>query len=99
MSPVPDPTETEGVDEGERIRTVALELGLPLTTQQTSELLGYRQLLQRWNARYNLTAVRDPDGMLTQHLADCLAVLPALERQGIRAPAPFAAMLLGIPRT
>ena len=30
-------------------------------------------LLQRWNGTYNLTAVRDPAQMLTQHLADCLA--------------------------
>ena len=31
-------------------------------------LLAYLALLQRWNATYNLTAVRDPGEMLTQHL-------------------------------
>jgi 16S rRNA (guanine527-N7)-methyltransferase len=37
-------------------------------------------LLQRWNATYNLTAVREPAAMLTQHLADCLAVIQPLRR-------------------
>ena len=45
-------------------------------------LLAYLALLQRWNAIYNLTAVRDPAQMLTQHLVDCLAVVGPL-----RAPA------------
>jgi 16S rRNA (guanine527-N7)-methyltransferase len=50
-------------------------LGLQASPAQLDTLLGYLALLQRWNATYNLTAVRDPAQMLTQHLADCLAVL------------------------
>ncbi|MDH4060629.1 MAG: 16S rRNA (guanine(527)-N(7))-methyltransferase RsmG [Aquincola sp.] len=42
----------------------------------------YLGLLAKWNAAYNLTAVRDPAQMRIQHLADCLAVLPALRRHG-----------------
>ena len=38
-------------------------------------------LLARWNATYNLTAVRDPAEMRVQHLADCLAVVEPLRRQ------------------
>jgi 16S rRNA (guanine527-N7)-methyltransferase len=37
-------------------------------------------LLAKWNAAYNLTAVRDPAQMRTQHLADCLAVVAPLRR-------------------
>ena len=37
-------------------------------------------MLQRWNSTYNLTAVRDPAQMLTQHLADCLALIQPLRR-------------------
>lgn len=44
-------------------------------------LLRYLALLQRWNATYNLTSVRDPAQMLAQHLADSLAVIPALRRE------------------
>lgn len=40
----------------------------------------YVELLQRWNATYNLTAVRSPADILTHHLVDCLAVVPALQR-------------------
>lgn len=43
-------------------------------------LADYLLLMQRWNATYNLTSVRDPHAMLTQHLADCLAVIPPLQR-------------------
>jgi 16S rRNA (guanine527-N7)-methyltransferase len=41
----------------------------------------YLELLVKWNAAYNLTAVRDPALMRTQHLADCLAVVEPLRRQ------------------
>ncbi len=62
------------------LRQVCGPLGLAVSDLQASRLLGYIDLLQRWNATYNLTAVRDRPGMLTQHLADCLTVLPALQR-------------------
>ena len=37
-------------------------------------------LLARWNAAYNLTAVREPAQMRAQHLADCLAAVDPLRR-------------------
>nr|WP_245478903.1 16S rRNA (guanine(527)-N(7))-methyltransferase RsmG [Rubrivivax rivuli] len=54
--------------------------GLNPDGRQLQALADYLALLQRWNATYNLTAVRDPAAMLTQHLADCLAVVPPLQR-------------------
>ena len=64
----------------------AASLGLDLTGTQTDQLLAYLALLHRWNGVYNLTAVRDPDQMLTLHLGDCLACIPPLRRwQGGRA--------------
>jgi len=38
----------------------------------------FLDLLGRWNAAYNLTAIRDAARMRTQHLADCLAVVEPL---------------------
>lgn len=42
------------------------------------QLLAYRDLLARWNRVYNLSAVRDPEAMVSRHLLDSLAVLPWL---------------------
>lgn len=58
----------------------ALELGLAPTPAQQAQLLDYLALLSRWGQVYNLTAVREPALMLTQHLLDSLAVWPALRR-------------------
>ena len=60
------------------------ELGLPLAPVEC--LLLYLDLLARWNATYNLTAVRDPQDMLRQHLADCLAVVGPMARQLAQPP-------------
>lgn len=53
-------------------------LGLALPPETKTRLQGYLTLLQKWNRVYNLTAVRDPDQMVTHHLLDSLAVLPHL---------------------
>ena len=60
-----------------RLREGASALQLDLPDAQVDKLLDYLALLQKWNAVYNLTAVRDPGQMLTQHLLDCMAALPA----------------------
>lgn len=52
-------------------------LGLALSESQIEKLLDYVALLQKWNAVYNLTAIRDPQQMLTHHILDCLAAVPA----------------------
>ncbi len=59
---------------------VASSLQLQLLDAQTETLLAYLALLERWNATYNLTSVRDVESMLIQHLADCLAVVGPLNR-------------------
>ncbi|HZT56111.1 MAG TPA: RsmG family class I SAM-dependent methyltransferase, partial [Burkholderiaceae bacterium] len=68
------------------LRAAAAQLALDLADAQVDALLAYLALLQRWNAHYNLTAVRDPAQMLTQHLADCLAVIAPLRRETSAAP-------------
>jgi len=50
-------------------------LALDLSAAQRQALLDYLALLQKWNQVYNLTAVRDPQAMLSHHLLDCLAVV------------------------
>ncbi|HSW08850.1 16S rRNA (guanine(527)-N(7))-methyltransferase RsmG [Aquabacterium sp.] len=62
------------------------QLGLGCDAATLDRLLAYLALLQRWNRVYNLTAVRDPSEMLSHHLLDCLAVLPALRRHAGEQP-------------
>ena len=59
------------------LREGAIQLGLALSDTQLDKLLDYLQLLLKWNAVYNLTSVRDPRQMVTQHLLDAMAALPA----------------------
>ena len=53
-----------------------IDLGIDATERQTSQLLRYLELMQKWNKAYNLTAIRDPQQMLVRHLLDSLAVVP-----------------------
>jgi len=55
-------------------------LSLELAQTQQQALLDYIALLAKWNKVYNLTAVREPEQMLSQHVLDCLAVLPPLKQ-------------------
>lgn len=57
------------------------ELGLHLSAGQVDQLLAYQDLIARWNKVYNLTAVREPQEMLTHHLLDSLAAIAPLRRQ------------------
>ena len=53
------------------------DLQLNLNQQQHEQLLDYLALLFKWNKVYNLTSVRDPMQMMTHHLLDSLAAVPA----------------------
>lgn len=55
-----------------------LQLGLSLDSDTQQKLLAYLALLVKWNKTYNLTAIRDPQQMVSHHLLDSLAVLPHL---------------------
>jgi 16S rRNA (guanine527-N7)-methyltransferase len=65
-----DPALRQGLDA----------LGLAADDTAMHRLFSYADLLLRWNRHYNLTAVRDPQAVLHQHVLDCLALLPALDR-------------------
>lgn len=52
-------------------------LKLELSAAQQDQLLDYLALLNKWNSVYNLTSVRDPMQMMTLHLLDSLAAVPA----------------------
>jgi 16S rRNA (guanine527-N7)-methyltransferase len=55
------------------------QLDLGLGEAQQEKLLDYLALLNKWNKVYNLTAVRDPMEMMTLHVLDSLAAVPAFK--------------------
>lgn len=63
-------------DLAEKLASGLAQMDLPLEILVQQQLLRYIGLLQKWNKVYNLTAVRDPQKMLHQHLLDSLSVLP-----------------------
>jgi 16S rRNA (guanine527-N7)-methyltransferase len=62
------------------LKAGAAELGLTLSATQLDQLMAYLALIQKWNKVYNLTAVRDPQEMLTHHLLDSLTAIAPLVR-------------------
>ena len=49
-----------------------------LPRRRAQEAAGLLALLAKWNATYNLTAIREPERMVTHHVLDALAALPHL---------------------
>jgi len=63
----------------EELTLGARELGVELTAGQQHQLLAYLALLIKWNKAYNLTAVRDPDEMVSRHLLDSLSIMSFID--------------------
>ena len=70
-------------------------LGLPAAL--ATPLLAYLALLARWNATYNLTAIRDPRDMVAKHLLDSLAMQPFVRDLRTLADLGTGPGLPGIP--
>ena len=61
----------------------AAQLGVDArATGNRQQLLAYLALLIKWNQAYNLTAVRNPDEMVSRHLLDSLSVVPFVREAG-----------------
>jgi len=69
-----------------QLQSAAATIGLALEDDVIGRLMAYLQLLQRWNRVYNLTSLRTLDEMVSHHLADCMAVIPALRRAAASLP-------------
>jgi len=85
------------MNRGEVLRHGLSGLGIDLPENAIDKLLIYVDLLVKWNSTYNLTAIRDGDEMVTQHLLDSLAILPYLEETKSLADIGSGAGLPGIP--
>jgi 16S rRNA (guanine527-N7)-methyltransferase len=74
----------------------ARALALDLDDGQLGKLVAHLDLLDDWNSRMNLTAIRDRPSQLTKHLLDSLTVLPYLQGERI-ADVGSGAGFPGIP--
>jgi 16S rRNA (guanine527-N7)-methyltransferase len=62
----------------ERLASGIAALGLVVDVPAQERLLRFLDLLVKWNRVHNLTAVREPERMIAQHLLDSLSILPQL---------------------
>ena len=73
-----------------RLERVITTYGLVITTAQKKNLLAYLEQLNKWNRTYNLTAIRDQEQALIQHLFDSLSVVKTfqqkIQRCGVTQP-------------
>ncbi len=61
----------------------AAQLDVPLSAQQVTQFLTYQALLAEWNEKMNLTAITEPQEVITKHFLDSLAAAKYLA-QGAR---------------
>lgn len=68
-----------GSTPGERLNALLIEAGLAqIPPEETAGFSAYLWLILRWNARTNLTAVRDEEGILSRHFLECVTCARAL---------------------
>jgi len=70
----PGPGAAEACALGERLNEILASVGESAVSSALAERFGaYAALLMRWNARMNLTAVRDEVGILRRHFVESIA--------------------------
>lgn len=72
-----------------KLDSLIAQTDLDVSEKQREQLVGYVELLDKWNKAYNLTSVRDPLEMLVKHILDSIVVGTHLqgERLSMWAPA------------
>ena len=67
------------IPASERLNALLIDAGLvPLGSALSGRFAEYLSLILRWNARVNLTAVRDEDGILSRHFVESIACARSL---------------------
>lgn len=70
--------QPEGSAFDARIAQACAQIDLPCSPEQNKRLQDFLAAMQKWNKTYNLTALRQPEQMLIQHVFDSLAPIPFL---------------------
>src|SRR5215831_19819217 len=64
------------------VRGLLAPFGLRLSSEAISRILAYLELLLRWNAKINLTAIRSAGECVTRHFGESLYVSKLGELKG-----------------
>jgi len=88
----------------DQLKRGLIALGMTLDRDTQQRLLDYIALIEKWNRVYNLTAIREPEKMVSHHLLDSLAVAPHLHAKrlldvGSGAGLPGIPLALASPDT
>ncbi len=75
---MPHPETVLTAPPEQRLITDAAALGVSLSPADAARLLTLTSQLALWNQTHNLTAITEPQAMLTHHLLDSLSVFPDL---------------------
>lgn len=71
--------DRSGPQIDEKLNHLLVQAGLaPLQPVLGDSFAAYLALILRWNARLNLTAIRDEDGILERHFVECIACARAI---------------------
>ena len=68
-------------NERARLHNAAEEIGISLSDTQTNQLIGYVDLMEKWNRAFNLTAVRRRSELFSRHIFESLAVKPYIHAE------------------
>lgn len=58
------------------LHNAAEEIGISLSDTQANQLIGYVDLMEKWNRAFNLTAVHRRSELFSRHIFESLAVKP-----------------------
>jgi 16S rRNA (guanine527-N7)-methyltransferase len=88
----------------DKLKSGLENLSLDPEQQPCSQYLAYIALLHKWNQSYNLTAVKQPEQMLTRHVLDSLSVWPFIKGQhcldiGTGPGLPGMILALALPKS
>lgn len=64
----------------EELTKRAMQFGVNLLEEQQNQFYQYMQLLLEWNEKMNLTAITEPQEVLTKHFIDSMSVMPYIKR-------------------
>ena len=60
----------------EKLNHLIAKTDLVVSSDQIAKLVGFVELIDKWNKVYNLTSIRQTDDMLVKHIMDSIIVAP-----------------------